>query len=141
MDTLKVKLFSPDAVVPFKAHDGDAGYDIASVEEVIIPAKSWKFVDTGLGITVPIGTYGRLAPRSGLSKYGIMVNAGVIDLGYTGKILCCIVNMGDEPFEVKKGMKICQLILEKIVDVCEVKVVDELAETTRSDRGFGSTGI
>lgn len=80
MEILKIKKFHPDAVTPSRANPGDAGLDISSVEDVIIPAKSWKLVDTGLGITVPKGTYGRLAPRSGVSTKGIMINAGVLDL-------------------------------------------------------------
>ncbi len=141
MEVLKIKKFHPDAIIPKRANPGDAGLDISSVEDVIIPAKSWKLVDTGLGITVPKGTYGRLAPRSGVSTKGIVINAGVIDAGYRNKIKCIMINLRDDDYEVKKGDRICQLILEKIVDECIIEEVDELEESVRGMNGFGSTGV
>jgi dUTP pyrophosphatase len=88
----------------------------------------------------PRGVYGRVAPRSGLAvKYGIQVGAGVIDPDYTGEISVVIFNMGDADFEVKKGDRVAQLVLEK----CETPPVEEiglLQETLRGDSGFGSTG-
>lgn len=141
MDKLKVKKFVEEACVPVKAHADDAGYDLASVEDVVIPPGEWKLVSTGLGFTVPKGTYGRVAPRSGVSTKGISINAGVIDRAYTGIVKCLMVNHGELPYEVKKGDRICQLILEKIVCDCEVELVDELHATDRGSRGFGSSGI
>lgn len=140
-DTLQVKQFVEDAVLPFRAHADDAGFDLSSVEDVVIGGGEWKLVSTGLGITVPVGTYGRIAPRSGVSTKGISINAGVIDRGYKGVVKCLMVNHGKEPYEVKKGARICQLILEKIVCDCDVQLVDELDETERGERGFGSSGF
>jgi dUTP pyrophosphatase len=84
--------------------------------------------------------YGRVAPRSGLTvKHGIHVGAGVIDPDYTGEIKVALFNLGDGPFEVKKGDRIAQLILER----CEtpyVREITEISETERGDGGFGSTG-
>lgn len=141
METLRVKKFVEDACVPFRAHTEDAGWDLSSVEDVVIPAGEWKLVSTGLGITVPKGTYGRIAPRSGVSTKGISINAGVIDRGYTGLVKCLMVNHRKEPYEVKKGDRICQLILEKIVCDCEIVVVENLEVSDRQERGFGSSGI
>lgn len=142
MHTLKVKKFSEDAVLPKKGRLGDAGFDISSVEDIIIPPNSWKLVNTGIGITVPIGTYGRLAPRSGVSTKGIMINAGVIDYNYTGIIKCLMMNLSpDKEYQVKKGDRICQLILEKIVNECNICEVDTLEETDRGANGFGSSGV
>lgn len=141
MTTLKIKKFVEDASVPFKAHADDAGYDLASVEAVAIPPGEWKLVSTGLGITVPEGTYGRIAPRSGVSTKGIVINAGVIDRGYTGVVKCLMINLGKIPYEINKGDRICQLILEKIVCNCVIDVVDELNISDRKDGGFGSSGI
>lgn len=142
MQTLKVKKFSSDAVLPKKGRPGDAGYDISSNEDTVIPPNSSKLVNTGIGITVPDGTYGRLAPRSGVSTKNIMINAGVIDKTYTGLIKCLMVNLSyDKEYTVKKGDRICQLILEKIVDECDICEVDELEETNRGADGFGSSGI
>lgn len=141
METLKVKKFVEDACLPLRAHADDAGYDLASVEDVVIGAGEWKLVNTGLGITVPKGTYGRIAPRSGVSTKGISINAGVIDRGYKGVVKCLMVNHGKEPYEVKKGARICQLILEKIVCDCEIELVDDLEASERDERGFGSSGF
>ena len=141
MEVLKIKKFHPDAIIPARANPGDAGLDISSVEDIVIPAKSWKLVNTGLGITVPKGTYGRLAPRSGVSTKGIVINAGVIDSVYNGLIKCIIINLRDDDYEVKKGDRICQPILEKIVDECIIIEVDELEDTVRGMKGFGSSGV
>ena len=139
---LKVKKFSPDAVLPTKAHKGDAGWDLYSNEELVIPPQSWKLVSTGIGFTVPQGTYGRIAPRSGVSTKGIMVNAGVVDHPYQGEVKVLLVNISPmSEYIVEKHARIAQVILEKIVDECEIVEVEELESTTRGEGGFGSTGI
>ena len=85
--------------------------------------------------------YGRIAPRSGLSvKYGIHVGAGVIDPDYTGELKVNLFNLGVVPYEIKKGDRIAQLILEKCMTPF-VEEVSELTRTMRANRGFGSTGI
>ena len=140
MESLYVKKFVSHAMLPQKGRKGDAGWDLSSAEDTVIPAKSWKLVDTGIGITVPDGTYGRVAPRSGVSTKGISVNAGVIDKTYTGVVKVLLVNHGDTDFEVRVGDRIAQLILEKIVEECEVQLVDELKKTERNENGFGSSG-
>lgn len=141
MDTLYVKKFVPHSVLPQKGRKGDAGWDLSSCEDTVVPPNSWKLVDTGIGITVPEGTYGRVAPRSGVSTKGISVNAGVIDRNYTGVVKVLLVNHGDTPFNINCGNKIAQLLLEKIVEDCDLKVVDELGETNRGAAGFGSSGF
>lgn len=141
METLYVKKFVPQAMMPRKGRAGDAGWDLSSAEDTLVPAHSWKLVDTGIGITVPEGTYGRVAPRSGVSTKGISVNAGVVDKTYTGPVKVLLVNHGDNDFVIKEGDRIAQLLLEKIVDDCEVVQVDELKESARGDGGFGSSGV
>lgn len=141
MESLFVKKFVPQAMMPRKGRTGDAGWDLSSAEDIVIPAHSWKLVDTGIGITVPEGTYGRVAPRSGVSTKGISVNAGVVDRTYTGPVKVLLVNHSDLDFIIKEGDRIAQLLLEKIVDECEVVQVEELNDTVRGDGGFGSSGI
>jgi len=139
---LQVKKFNPDAILPKKGRLGDAGWDLSSVEDVIIPPLSWKLIDTGIGIIVPDGTYGRIAPRSGVSTKGISVNAGVIDKNYRG--VCKVLLVNHSPtysYGIGKGDRIAQLILEKIVDECLIVEVDELEESDRGVSGFGSSGI
>jgi dUTP pyrophosphatase len=139
---LKVKKFSKDAVLPVKGRVGDAGWDLSSVEDVSIAPNSWKLVDTGIGFTVPDGTYGRIAPRSSVSTKGVSVNAGVIDKTYTGVVKVLLVNHSStNTYEVKKYNKIAQLILEKIIENCNIVEVDDLDTTERGDGGFGSSGI
>jgi dUTP pyrophosphatase len=84
--------------------------------------------------------YGRVAPRSGLTvKHGIHVGAGVIDPDYTGEIKVALFNLGDVPFEIKKGDRIAQLVLERC-ETPDVHEIDTLDETGRGAGGFGSTG-
>lgn len=137
---LAVKKFVSHAVLPKRARDGDAGMDLSAAEDVTIAPGRWALVSTGIGFTVPTGTYGRIAPRSGVSTKGIIVNAGVVDRSYTGVVKCLMVNIGDTPFEVKVGDRICQVILERIIDDCEVVEVASLEETDRGAQGFGSSG-
>ena len=90
-------------------------------------------------VTVPEGTYGRIAPRSGLSKKGLLVNAGVIDRDYTGPVKIMLHNLTNETYIISKKDRIAQLILEKI-ELSDIKLVDSLVTTDRGEGGFGSTG-
>ena len=140
-NSLKVKKFTLDAILPKKGRLGDAGWDISSNEDITIPPNSWKLVSSGVGIAVPLGTYGRIAPRSGLSMKGIIVNAGVIDMNFRGEVKVLLVNVSPFPYNVSKNDRIAQLILEKIVDDCELEEVEDLDDTCRGDQGFGSSGV
>jgi dUTP pyrophosphatase len=138
---LCVKLVDEFATLPRKAHPDDAGYDLSSCDNIIIPPKDRRIVNTGIVISIPEKTYARIAPRSGLaSKYGIDVLAGVVDHGYRGKIMVILYNTSDIPFEIKVGDRIAQLILESIVQDEVVEVKDLYEITTRGDKGFGSSG-
>ena len=137
--TIKVKRMDPEAKVPTKGSPRAAGHDLYAHEDKIIPRQGQEIVNTGLAITVPQGTYGRIAPRSGLAvKHQIAVNAGVIDVDYTGEVKVVLLNLGKEDYQVKKGERIAQLITEKIVEG-ECQEVQTLDKTKRSDLGFGST--
>jgi dUTP pyrophosphatase len=138
---LQIKLVHPDARVPNRGSLGAAGYDVTSVKDIIIPPGQRSIVPTGLHIAVPHGTYGRIAPRSGLAaKHGIDVLAGVIDEDYRGEVGVILVNHGSDPFVIGIGDRIAQLILEKI-DVPIVVCVKDLDATDRGGGGFGSTGV
>lgn len=98
-------------------------------------------VSTDISFTVPVGTYGRIAPRSGLAvKNGIQTGAGVVDRDYTGEVKVILFNHSQKDFAIKKGDRIAQLILERIVENAQVVVVDSLEESARGAGGFGSTG-
>ena len=132
-------MHSDKAQVPTRGSSDAAGYDLYSAEDIIVPAHGKATVDTQISIATPPGTYGRIAPRSGLAaKNMITTGAGVIDADYRGVVFVLLYNLSDKDLEVKRGDRVAQLILEKIATP-EVKEVDELDETVRGDQGFGST--
>ena len=138
---LYIKKLRNSAAIPKRATKDAAGYDIASVEETVVPAKGRTVVKTGLSIAIPDGCYGRIAPRSGLAvKKFIDIGAGVIDADYRGEIGVVMFNHSDEDLKVKQGDRIAQLILEKI-STPEVKETVDLSSTVRGSQGFGSSGL
>lgn len=137
---LQVKLNHEYATVPTLGSDNAAGYDLYSVETKEIPPMSRVVIKTGIHITVPPGTYGRIAPRSGLAiKHWVDVCAGVVDRDYTGEVMVVLHNYKDEPFTVNTGDRIAQLIFELIINP-PITQVSDLEESKRGDDGFGSTG-
>ena len=139
--SLKVKKLTFDAVVPTRGSDGAVGYDLYSSEDAIVPHQAGRaLVGTGITVVLPPGVYGRVAPRSGLAvKHCINVGAGVIDPDYTGEIKVVLFNHGMNDFEIKKGDRIAQLVLER----CETPPIEEISiveDTERGSGGFGSTG-
>eukprot|EP00958_Prasinococcus_capsulatus_P023990 scaffold3691_cov394-Prasinococcus_capsulatus_cf.AAC.10 len=121
------------------AYTNDSGL-LNSVQDTVVPSGGRALVKTGLSIAIPQGTYARIAPRSGLAyKSGIDVGAGVVDYDYRGEVGVILFNFGNEDFQVRKGDRIAQLILEKIATP-EVVEVSDLDDTVRGEGGFGSTG-
>jgi dUTP pyrophosphatase len=137
---MKIKIvLDPDAVMPTRAHDLDAGYDIFSREDaVIFPNTSGKF-DTGVHVAIPAGHVGFLKSKSGLNVKSGIQSEGVIDAGYTGSICVKLYNHGSQAVEIKKGQKISQLVILPIITP-ELDLVDCLEDTERGSGGFGSTG-
>ncbi|GES60287.1 dUTP diphosphatase [Aspergillus terreus] len=137
---LQVKKLTESGRAPTRGSAFAAGYDMYSAKDTVIPAKGKALVDTGIAIAVPEGTYGRIAPRSGLaSKHFIDTGAGVIDADYRGEVKVLLFNFSDVDFTVKEGDRVAQLVLERIYTP-EVVVVEELEESVRGAGGFGSTG-
>ncbi|KAF1814023.1 dUTP diphosphatase [Eremomyces bilateralis CBS 781.70] len=137
---LQVQLLSDKARAPTRGSAFAAGYDIYGAQNSIIPARGKAIIETDIAIAVPAGTYGRVAPRSGLAvKHSIDVGAGVIDADYRGPLKILLFNFSDVDFEVKEGDRLAQLVVERIVTP-EVVVVGELEKTVRGVGGFGSTG-
>ena len=149
--SLKVKKLHPDAKLPVRAKEFDAGMDIFALESFELAKYERKLVKTGIAIEIPEGYSGELKEKSGLAtKYGLQVLAGIVDTGYTGEILVCLHNprghiikdgkkIFNEKIKFEAGQKICQLVLEKI-DLPEIVEVEELSDSDRGDGGFGSTG-
>lgn len=141
LPTLQVKKLRPEAVLPTRGSEWSAGYDLSSAEAKVIPPGGRAVVKTALSFACPAGTYGRIAPRSGLTvKKGIHVGAGVVDADYRGEVGVVLFNLGQEDFHIQPGDRIAQLVLEQIMMV-PVQEVEELDETVRGAGGFGSTGI
>ena len=141
--TLKFKRIHPDAVLPAYAHPSDAGMDLRSVDELVIPPGKRALVHTGLVMLLPPAYEAQVRPRSGLAlKAGVSVlnTPGTIDSGYRGEVGVILINLGEEPFAVRKGDKIAQLVIAPVTQpqVVETDVVDE---TDRGAGGFGSTGV
>lgn len=137
----KVKLLNNDAKTPIKGSRFSAGLDLFSSEDFKIDPWDRRLISTGISIELPEGTYGRIAPRSGLAvKNGIQVGAGVIDRDYRGEIKVLLFNLSNEEFQGKKGDRIAQLILEKIEEVKAPDIVTVLSDSDRADKGFGSSG-
>ena len=137
---LLIKFNHGDAQLPVRSTKESAGYDLHTIEDGNIEPGQTKLFDTGLSFTVPEGTYGRIAPRSGLSKKGLLVNAGVIDRDYTGPVKIMLHNLSGDTYVVNKDDRIAQLILEKI-ETSKMILLDSLEDTERGSGGFGSTGV
>ena len=140
---VKIKKLKEEAKIPEYAHYGDAGMDLFSCDDVVLKPGERKLISTGLAFEIPYGTELQIRPRSGLAlKKGISIvnSPGTLDHGYRGELGVVLINHGDEDFEVKKGDKIAQAVLNKI-EIAEIEEVSELSETARGDGGYGSTGL
>lgn len=143
MYTLKIKKLNEEAIIPNFAHKGDAGMDLYSIEELVIPSTETRLIKTGISIQLPKNTEAQVRPRSGLAlKHSITVlnTPGTIDEGYRGEIGIILINHGKEDFVVTKGMKIAQMVIKPIYDI-NIEEVEELDDTDRGQGGFGSTGF
>ena len=137
---LHVHRLTDTAKLPYKKHDDDAGFDLSSDENFTIKPWDKYLVSSGICFTVPRGTYGQIAPRSGMSMKGVFVNAGVIDRNYTGEVKILLFNMTSEPLTFKQGDRVAQLIVKKIENPKVMDTDDGLEDTDRGSGGFGSTG-
>ena len=133
----------PDAVVPTRAYEGDAGLDLTACERVVLEPGERALVSTGLAVAIPDGYAGFVQPRSGLAaRHGISIvnTPGLVDSGYRGEIKVALLNTdAREPFVVEPGMRIAQLVVLPVQGVEPVEV-GELPESGRGAGGFGSSG-
>lgn len=141
--TLRFKRIHPDAVLPAYAHPSDAGMDVRSVDDLTIAPGKRALVHTGLVMLLPPMYEAQVRPRSGLAlKSGITVlnTPGTIDSGYRGEVGVILMNLGEGPFQVKKGDKIAQIVIAPVTQP-EIVECDAIDETDRGAGGFGSTGL
>ena len=142
---LNVTKLVPNAQLPVRGSSGAAGYDLFSTDSYVVLPGRRVVVSTGISIQLPPGTYGRIAPRSGLAvKHGLDTLAGVIDPDYTGEVKVVLQNLDmNQPFVIRPGYRIAQLILENftVAEVKEVPTEFTGLVTERGASGFGSTGL
>lgn len=142
MVQIKIKRLKEDALMPKKAYEYDAAFDLHSAEEVMLRAGERKLVGTGIAIEMPQNYHAEIRPRSGLAaKHGITIlnTPGTVDSGYRGEIQVILINLGKEDFLIAKGERIAQMLFSK-VDAISFEEVSELAESARGAGGFGSSG-
>lgn len=163
---MKVKKVHPDAVIPSYAHDGDSGLDLYTVEDVTILPKHTKIAPTGIQVALPPFTELQVRNRSGITVKGckclvsravlaedsvfyfedtdkqcaVSVKLGTVDNPYRGEIGIMVTNDEEESVTIPKGTKLAQAVICPVVFV-DVEEVDELSETSRGDKGYGSTGV
>ncbi len=144
MLNVPIQQLDPDLALPAYAREGDAGADLVSAIDVVLPAGGGRaLVPTGAAIALPDGYAGFVQPRSGLAfKHGVtcLNSPGLIDSGYRGELKVLLINTDpDTDFQVARGERIAQLVIQQVAEVNFVPT-DELPETSRGGQGFGSTG-
>ena len=127
------------AVMPTRAHETDAGFDLYARERKLIRGQSSAVFDTGVHIELPAGTVGMIKSKSGLNVKHGLISEGVIDVGYTGSICVKLYNLSSTDYIVEIGDKISQLVVMPFI-APSLDLVDKLEPTERGDGGFGSTG-
>jgi dUTP pyrophosphatase len=128
--------------LPAYATDGAAGMDVVSAEDVSLAPGARHAVATGLALAIPPGFEIQVRPRSGLAlKHGISVpnTPGTIDSDYRGELKVILINLGSDPFDIRRGDRVAQLVLAPVTRANWLEV-DALDETARGKGGFGSTG-
>ena len=146
--SLAVVRLDRDLPLPSRAHDGDAGVDLYSSEDVELAPGRRALVSTGIAVAIPHGMVGLVHPRSGLAaRVGLSIvnSPGTIDAGYRGEIKVALINLDpDETIAIKRGDRIAQLVVQRVElpELVEVSSFDEagLADTTRGQGGHGSSG-
>jgi len=143
MIKIEIKLLDEGIPLPCYQHEGDAGLDLPSRVDYVLEPGERAMIPTGIAVAIPQGYAGFVLPRSGLaSRHGIaLVNSpGLIDSGYRGEVAIVMINTDrHKSFEIKRGDRIAQLVIQQVVEATTVQV-SGLDETARGSGGFGSTG-
>lgn len=132
-------------LVPAYQTEGAAGMDLrADIEaEIVLPPMGRALVPTGISVALPAGVEAQVRPRSGLAaRHGVtcLNSPGTVDSDYRGEIRVVLVNLGSEPFPVRRGDRIAQLVFSPVLRA-SLRIVDDLDPTTRGEGGFGHTGV
>jgi dUTP pyrophosphatase len=136
---LRVKRLHPDAVLPTKPFDDDAGWDLYLAADTIAYPHEVAKLRTEVAIVVPAGWMAVTRDRSGLASRGLTVFGGLMDAGYTGGWIVLMYNSGDDAVPFRAGDRIAQFTLHRVAN-CRIEEVAELPPSARGAGGFGSTG-
>ncbi|MFA6072948.1 MAG: dUTP diphosphatase [Candidatus Woesearchaeota archaeon] len=138
---LKIKKLNPDAKIPAYARENDAGFDIFSIEQYTLKPNERKSFSTGIAFELEPGFVALVWDKSGLSfKHGIKTMGGVIDSNYRGEIFIALLNTSKTDYEIEKGDKIANILIQPVI-CANIEEIDDLpANTSRGDKGFGSSG-
>jgi len=140
MVLVKIKKLNHKAKILSYAYPGDAGLDLYSCEDYLLQPGERHTFGLGIALEIPFGYAGLIWDKSGLAaKHGLTTLAGVIDANYRGECKVVLINTSQEPYQIKEGDKIAQLLIQKVEEV-KIKEVKKLSETSRKDGGFGSSG-
>ena len=135
-----VQKLSENAMIPTRGSPGAAGYDLYSPFDLMLRPGNMYSMPVRIAVAIPPNYYGRILSRSSMAKNGIEVEAGVIDSDYRGEIYVLLHNIGQEDYIIKKGDRMAQLIITRIVTP-NITITDQLPHTERNKGGFGSTGV
>lgn len=136
---LRIKRLKPDAKLPTYAHPGDVGLDLYSLEDHVLNPGERHIFFVGFALEFPEGYAAIVKDKGGTSKNGLHTMGGVFDAGYRGEYNVNLANLGNEPYHVKKGDKIAQLVIFPVV-IAKLVESNELSDTSRGHGRFGSTG-
>jgi len=148
-ETVGIYLSDGAKVLPNLAYKNDVGFDIRAIEDVVVPVGCIMIVKTGVHLAMPKNIFAQVNTRSSYGKQGIIIHHGVIDSDFTGEIFVMAMNLAKtvdaqgrqvaEPFTIRKGDKVAQLLFHKAERV-NIKQISKLPETERGDKGCGSSG-
>lgn len=136
---LRIKL-DEGAKMPSRAHEWDGGLDLYAVDGATVPARGSALFNTGVRMEIPEGYVGFIKTKSGMNIKSNLHCEGVVDAGYTGSVIVKLDNTGDRDYVVDAGDKVGQIVICPAWIPHQILLVEELKETQRGDRGFGSSG-
>ena len=139
MVEIRVKRLHPDAKLPSYAHPGDAGLDLYSLEDAVIPPQGHYRFQNGFALEFPEGYVAIVKDKGGISKAGLHVMGGVFDAGFRGEYNVHLVNLSDKPYTFEKGDKVAQLVILPVA-IAKLVETDTLSDSSRGTGQFGSTG-
>jgi dUTP pyrophosphatase len=143
LNQVQFKLIHPQARLPEKGTEHAAGYDLCSVEKIVLKSRSHSSIPTGLTMEMPKDMEAQVRPRSGLAaRHGVTVlnSPGTIDSDYRGEVKVLLINHSEHDFVIEPGMRIAQMVFSRVIPVT-FQVTENLTDSLRGQGGFGSTGF